>query len=199
MKKMILILIFIMTAGLLIADDLVIVEGNTATAKSKTIIVYDPIKHTQTASNIFMTWAGLSLGSGIIASTSKDPVGSGIGVANLIYGAVETTLAIININWTEKTYDQEKARTVMIEDSGWRAWTGVGHFVTGVALIVLGKNVNVGGKDIDLRGIGIAMALQGSFISVTNFMNYSIAKDPVNIRDWNAGIEVKFPLYSATF
>jgi hypothetical protein len=190
MKKMILILIFIMTAGLLIADDLVIVEGNTATAKSKTIIVYDPIKHTQTASNIFMTWAGLSLGSGIIASTSKDPVGSGIGVANLIYGAVETTLAIININWTEKTYDQEKARTVMIEDSGWRAWTGVGHFVTGV---------NVGGKDIDLRGIGIAMALQGSFISVTNFMNYSIAKDPVNIRDWNAGIEVKFPLYSATF
>lgn len=200
MKKIAILLIFVMTAGMLMADDIAVLDGNTATTTAKTIIVYDPIKHTETASNIFMAWAGLSLGTGILASTSSDPTGRGIGAGNIIYGVVETVLAIININYGDKITDPEKARLKMVDDCGWRAWSGLGHLVSGVALILLGNTVDMRGKGIDMKGVGVAMALQGSFIAISNTMNYEIARDPKNIRNWNAGIEIRFPLLaSASF
>jgi len=208
MKKIALLLIFVLLAGMILADDIAIAGGNTVTAKAKTIIVYDPIRHTETASNVFMCWAGLSLASGAVIAISnnnwsgRSPVGQpnaesngfarGIGIGNFIYGAVETALVVININYVDKITDPEKARLKMIDDCGWHAWSGVGHLVVGTALALLGKSH-------DLQGIGVAMALQGSFIAISNTMNYAIAKDPVNIRDWNAGLEVKFLLASTSF
>jgi hypothetical protein len=138
-----------------------------------------------------MAWAGLSLGSGILASTSREPLGRGIGVGNIIYGIVETALAIVNINWGEKISDPEKARLKMVDDSGWRAWSGLGHLTAGALLAIFGNS--------DIKGLGVSMALQGSFISISNTLNYSIANDPKNIRDWGAGIEVRYPLLSAAF
>ena len=199
MKKIILLLLFVMSAGFLLADDLVIAQGVTPAAQEKTIIVYDPIKHTETASNIFMTWAGISLGSGIIAASNSEPIAKGIGTGNIVYGAVETALAIINLNWGEKITDPEKARLKMIEDSGWHAWSGLGHLVSGMLFIVLGNTMNMNGALVDFKGVGVSLALQGAFISMTNTMNYSIAKDPKNIRDWNAGVELRFPLLSSAF
>ncbi len=192
MKKIALLLVFILAAGFVLADDLAIAQGSTPTVKEKTIIVYDPIKHTQTASTIFMTWAGVSLGGGIIASTSTNGLGRRIGTGSIIYGVIETAMAIVNINWGDKYSDPEKARLAMIDEDGWHAWTGLVHIAAGAALAVLAKSD-------DIKGMGVAMALQGGFISISNTMNYSIAKDPKNIRDWNAGIEVKFPLLSAAF
>ena len=207
MKKLVILLIFVLSAGMLLADDMAApqaVSPSTAAAaqpavtpaaapvaKEKTIIVYDPVRHAETASTVFMTWGALSLGGGVIASTSSDGLGRGIGVGSIVYGIVETTLAIININWGNNTSDPEKARLKLIDDGGWHAWTGLAHLVAGAALVAFGNS--------DMKGVGVAMALQGSFISISNVMNYSIAKDPKNIRDWNAGIEVRYPLLSAAF
>lgn len=192
MKKIALFLLFVLSAGMLLADDVpVAAVGLTYTAGERTIIVYDPIRHTETASNIFMAWAGLSLGSGILTVYSQDQLGRGIGLGNIIYGVVGTALAIVNINWGEKITDPEKARLKMVDDSGWRAWSGLGHMTAGALLAIFG--------DSQMKGIGASMALQGSFISIFNTLNYSIANDPKNIRDWGAGIEVRYPLLTSAF
>ena len=193
MKKTALLLVFVLTAGMLLAEDAPVAAAQalTYTAGERTIIVYDPIKHTETASNIFFAWAGLSIGGGILAATSKEPLGQGIGIGNIIYGIVETALAIVNINWGEKITDPEKARLKMVDDCGWRAWSGLGHMTAGALLAIFGDN--------NSKGLGVAMALQGSFISISNTLNYSIANDPKNIRDWGAGIEIKYPLLTAAF
>jgi hypothetical protein len=203
MKKIVIAFLCILSSGLILADDLKMAQGVTATPAAKTIIVYDPIKHTETASNIFMLWGGTSAVVGVITAPFAlksynnygvgNNVSRGLGVGSLIYGAVETTMAICYLNWADKITDPDKARAAMIDKSGLHSVLGLAQLAAGSLVAIFGSN--------DLKGYGLAMAIQGSFFSIYDSMNYFIAKDPGTVRDWqtNNDIEVRARLVSIDF
>ncbi|MCE5301277.1 MAG: hypothetical protein LLG37_10470 [Spirochaetia bacterium] len=197
MKKLLIVLFAVIAGfGSAYADDITISQAvidsstNTTTGE-KIIISYDPLKHRETASNIFMGWAGLSAGAGLIFAFSTDSMGQGIGIGTLAYGIVETAMAVIDKNWGEKYSDPEKSRLSMVEDTGWHAVMGLVQVLGGAALAMAGNN--------DVKGYGIAMALQGTFLSISDGMNHFIANDPKNIRTWNADAGIYIPLAGLDF
>ncbi len=191
MKKLVFALILVFAAGMVFANDIASPEKVTYTVGEKTIIVYDPVKHTETASNVFMLWGGLSTAAGIPTMFSRDTVTRSVGIGMLTYGVVETAMAIYNINWGTKITDPEKARTAMIEKSGLSSILGLVQFAGGGLIAIFGSD--------DLKGYGIAMAIQGGFFSINDGLNYFISKDPGTVRDWQTDTTYRVRLASMDF
>jgi hypothetical protein len=191
MKKFALVFIMLFTAGFLLADDIAIAGQTPTPTGAKTIIVYDPVKHTETASNIFLLWGGASAAIGISTMFNSNTTTKGFGIGMIAYGIAETAMAIYNVNYGEKITDPAKAQAAMIDKSGLHSVLGIVQMAAGGALAAFG--------DSNTKGYGIAIALQGGFFSIYDGMDYFIAKNPGTVRDWNAGVTYRVKLASMDF
>jgi hypothetical protein len=187
MKKTALILaLFFMCGCLLGADAVAQPVPGTKTAKpaeEETIISYDVYKHMENSSDIFLGIAGLSLGmgAGLIANAGNNPTTLGIGVENLTWGLVEACFFLYDRNFVDKISDEKKAREEYVKMSGWHAIFDLGYIAAGGCIALFG--------DKYLKGHGLGIVVQGMMLSVYDGINFFIASNPEDVKDWGAGVK----------
>ena len=187
MRKTALALVFLLLCGSLLADDTATqpVPGTQTAkpAKEETFVVYDVYKHMQNSSDIFLGISGLSLGMGmgLIANAGDNKTTMGIGVENLAWGAVEGGLYLYDRNFVDKSSDEKIAREIYVRTSGLHALFDIGYIVAGGCIALFG--------DRDLKGHGLGIIMQGTMLTIYDGINFFIASNPQDVKDWNAGIK----------
>jgi hypothetical protein len=139
------------------------------------IIVYDVFKHKETASNIYLGIAGLSLGmgTGILANAGNNDFLFGLGVQNIIWGIAEGCVYIYDKNWGYKETDEEKARQEIISNSAM-------HLIfDGIAIAAGGLMLGLG--DDMIKGHGTGILIQGLILTIFDFSNFFIANNPETV------------------
>jgi hypothetical protein len=197
MKKIIILSVLLLISGVVWAEDAVEAAGNTPAAASvdnaantaeasapqeKTIIVYDVYKHMENSNNIFLGIGGLSIGMGVaIASTAhNNATALGMGIQSVIWGGAETGLYLLDKNFGQKELNAEKARLKYAEMSGWHSVIDLAVIAGGCCLTVFGNN--------DIKGYGIGMMIQGAMLATYDGINFFIASNPKDVKDWGAGV-----------
>ncbi|MCX8092581.1 MAG: hypothetical protein N3E50_00260 [Candidatus Goldbacteria bacterium] len=139
------------------------------------IIVYDVFKHKETASNIYLGIAGLSLGigTGILANAGNNEFLFGVGVQNIIWGLGEACIYIYDKNWAYKETDEEKARQELITTSTTHLIFDGIAVATGGLMLALGDNA--------IKGHGTGILIQGLILSIFDFSNLFIASNPETV------------------
>jgi hypothetical protein len=139
------------------------------------IIVYDVFKHKETASNIYLGIAGLSLGmgAGIIANSGNNQFLFGLGVQNIVWGLAEASVYLYDKNWGYKETDEEKARLDLISYSSQ-------HLIFDIAAMVAG-GLMLGFGDDSIRGHGTGILIQGLILCLFDFSNFFIANNPETV------------------
>lgn len=191
MKKIIIVLILLFVAGSVWANDVIDTAANTGAAvvqKEKTIIVYDVYRHMETSSNVFLGIGGLSIGMGIILLTNSngDAIVFGSGFQSVLWGAAETGLYLLDKNFGEKVKDPNTAREKYAEMCGWNAVFDLALIVGGGCMAILGNN--------SIKGHGIGIMMQGAMLATFNSINFFIASNPDDIKDWGAGVKYNIQL-----
>ncbi len=192
MKKMIFLLVFaFMCAGVFAAEAAPVSTpaASTPTAQAEeTLIVYDVYKHIDTASNIFLGIGGLSLGigTGIMANAGNNQLSFGIGVQTLVWGAVETCLFLYDKNFIKQEEDEKKAIQQFKDRSGLHAIFDLAYIVAGGCLALFG--------DDSIKGHGMGIMIQGGILAAYDGVNFFIASNPEDVKDWGAGVKynIKF-------
>ncbi len=139
------------------------------------IIVYDVFKHKETASNIYLGIAGLSLGmgSGILANAGNNQFLFGLGVQNIVWGLAEACVYIYDKNWAYKETDEEKARQELISNSTLHlVFDGIA-MATGSLMLAFG--------DEAIKGHGAGILIQGLILAFFDFSNFFIASNPETV------------------
>jgi hypothetical protein len=191
MKKAFILSLLMLVSGLAHAEDAVTTavenNGNTAPAvaveqKEKTIIVYDVYKHMETSSHIFLGIGGLSLGVGaaLAASANGNQIVLGAGLQSVFWGAAETGLYLFDKNYGEKELNEKKATEKFAEMSKW-------HAIFDLAIMTAGGCLAIFGND-SMKGHGIGIMMQGAMLATYDGINFFIASNPKDIKDWGAGI-----------
>jgi hypothetical protein len=152
----------------------------TAKTEGESVLVYDVYKHMETASDVFLGIGGLSIGVGvgIIANSDGNSTSMGIGVENLCWGLVETGLNLYERNFVQKESDETKAREGFASMSGWHVAFDLAAMVAGGVMAVTG--------DKTLSGHGMGIMIQGGILAIFDSVNFFIAGNPEDIRDWGA-------------
>ncbi|HPD18578.1 MAG TPA: hypothetical protein PLF61_02820 [Candidatus Goldiibacteriota bacterium] len=139
------------------------------------IIVYDVFKHKETASYIYLGIAGLSLGmgTGILANAGNNQFLFGLAVQNIVWGIGEGCAYLYEKNWAYKEPDEEKARQEFVSSSAF-------HLIfDGVAIVAGGLMLGFG--DESIKGHGTGILIQGLILSLFDFSNFFIAKNPETV------------------
>lgn len=139
------------------------------------IIVYDVFKHKDTASNIYLGIAGLSLGigAGILANAGNNQFLFGLGVQNIIWGLGEGCVYLYDKNWGYKETDEEKARQEFISNSA------IHLIFDGIAMAIGGLMLGLG--DESIKGHGTGILIQGLILTFFDFSNFFIANNPETV------------------
>ena len=159
----------------LFSDDIQIKDNEKDKDGEEYIIVYDVFKHKETASNIYLGIAGLSLGmgAGILANAGNNQFLFGLGVQNIIWGIGEACIYLYDKNWGYKESDDEKARQELISSSTM-------HLIfDGIAIIVGGLMLGLG--DESMKGHGTGILIQGLILTFFDFSNFFIASNPETV------------------
>jgi hypothetical protein len=198
MKKIVILIALLLVSGFAWAEDkdeaagntadtaaAVDTAGNTAVAevqKEKTVIVYDVYKHMETSNNVFLGISGLSIamGVGLATTAHKNTIQLGSGIGSVIWGGAETGLYLFNKNFGVKEPDPEKARRNFAEMSGW-------HSVIDLAIMVGGGCLTMFGND-SIKGYGIAAMVEGAMLATYDGINFFIANNPKDVKNWGAGV-----------
>lgn len=159
----------------LFSDDIEIKKNEKDNANEEHIIVYDVFKHKDTAGNIYLGIAGLSLGvgTGILANAGNNQFLFGLGVQNIIWGLGEGCVYIYDKNWGYKETDEEKARQDLISNS-------VLHLIFDGVAIVAGS-LMLGFGDETIKGLGAGILIQGLILTLFDFSNFFIASNPETV------------------
>jgi hypothetical protein len=131
---------------------------------------YDYLDHHRPAMNVLLGWGAASMASGIPMVFSDDDLVKSAGIQNLLWGSVNTTLAILGKRADarlERPIDHgakaEDFRKVMLING----LIDVAYIGSGVAMMVLGEN--------DFwRGTGVGFTIQGSFLLGYDWVNFGL-------------------------
>jgi hypothetical protein len=198
MKKIVVLIALLLISGFAWAEDpdeaagntadtaaAVDTAGNTAAAvvqKEKTTVVYDVYRHMETSNNVFLGISGLSiaLGVGLATTAHRNAIQLGSGIGSVIWGGAETGLFLLDKNFGLKELDPEKARQKFAEMSGWHSVIDLALMVGGGCLTIFGNN--------DIKGYGIATMMEGAMLATYDSINFFIASNPKDVKDWGAGL-----------
>jgi hypothetical protein len=132
---------------------------------------YDVLAHQERAMDVLLAWGGLSMGSGAVLTLHGSTVARGFGIQNLAWGAIDLGIALWARSDIERKrlegYSPEEERESFRRILLINTLLDLLYVAVGVGLIVSGKE--------HLRGHGIGVTLQGSFLLVFDGVNYLIA------------------------
>jgi hypothetical protein len=150
--------------------------------KETTILVYDVYKHMETSSHVFLGIGGLSLGIGIAtaATAGSNQIALGTGLQMGIWGAAETALYLLDKNFSVKEKDPETARIKFAEASGWHAILDLAFMVGGGCMAIFGNDT--------IKGHGMGIMIQGAMLAAYDGINFFVASNPQDVKDWGAGV-----------
>ena len=168
-KKMIFAILVISVFALPVAAE----ENKVAGEEEETIIVYDVLKHKETAGNVYMAIGGASIGVGIGVLMNSNDFTRGIGMQNVGWGIVQTGLAIYDKNWAEKETDEEKAKKSLKEDSLNHLWMDLAFMAAGAALLFV--------NDEHVQGHGMGIIIHSMLLAAYDFVNLMIVSNPEKI------------------
>jgi len=192
MKKIIVSMFAIIAfAPAVMAEDTVSGISNNAPAE-KTIIYYDVYKHIENSSHVFLGIGGLSLGIGtsMAAVAGGNALTLGAGLQTGIWGAAQTALYLWDRNFGEREKDPEKARQKYADMSGLHAMIHLAVMAAGGGLAIFGNET--------IKGHGIGIMIQGAMLAAYNSVNFFIASNPGDVKDWGAGVIYRMELAEAT-
>lgn len=196
MKKILILSALLLVSGLAWAEDAALPAETTPTAepaastapaageeqKEKTIIVYDVYKHMENSSAIFLGIGGISFAIGAAMSTvaHENAIMLGAGISSVAWGAAETGIYLLNRNFGQKELDPEKARAQYADMSGL-------HAIIDLAVMAGGGCMAIFGNDF-VKGVGMSMLIEGAMLAAYDGINFFIASNPQDVKDWGAGV-----------
>ena len=132
---------------------------------------YDVLAHQERAMDILLAWGGLSMGSGAVLTLQGSPVARGFGIQNLAWGAIDVGIAL----WARSSIEEKRLEGYSPEEEreSFRRILLINTLLD-LVYIAVGVGLMVSGKE-HLRGHGIGVTLQGSFLLVSDGVNYLIA------------------------
>jgi hypothetical protein len=152
-----------LTAGLLLF-------GAVLSTSAQTHESYDYLRHHGRGMNVLLGWGAASMATGVPMVLSEDERIRGLGVQNLLWGAVNTTLAVLGkrrdrrlqrpIDHDAKRLDYR--RVMMIN-----GFIDLAYIGSGVAMMSLGKSDFI-------RGTGVGFTIQGSFLLGYDWVNFGL-------------------------
>lgn len=151
------------TAGLVLAA--VVLATPAQTDES-----YDYLRHHGRGMNVLLGWGAVNMAAGVPMVMSKNERIRALGVQNLLWGAVNTTLAVLGKRrdrTLQRPIDHEAKRLDYRRVMMINGFIDLAYIGSGVALMGLGKS------DF-LRGTGIGFTIQGSFLLGYDWVNFGL-------------------------
>lgn len=132
---------------------------------------YDVLAHQERAMDVLLAWGGLSMGSGAVLTLQGSAVARGLGIQNLAWGAIDLGIAL----WARSGIEQKRLEGYSPEEErkSFRKILLINTLLD-LLYIAVGVGLMASGKE-QLRGHGIGVTLQGSFLLVFDGVNYLIA------------------------
>lgn len=131
---------------------------------------YDYFDHHRPAMNVLLGWGAASMASGVPMVLSDDDLIRSMGIQNLLWGSINTTLAVLGKradNRLDRPIDHqakgEDFRRVMLING----LIDLAYIGSGVAMMSLGESEF-------WRGTGIGFTVQGSFLLGYDWVNFGL-------------------------
>ena len=135
--------------------------------------VDDVLAHQDRAMDILLAWGGLSVGAGAVMVFQPSPVVRAFGIQNLAWGAINAGIAL----WAQNSIKEKRRNGFSMEEerASFRRILLINTLLD-LLYVAVGVGLMLSEKE-SLRGHGIGVTVQGSFLFFFDGINYLLAGD----------------------